>query len=276
MTRRYLHDSVNQNAELSSLGVDANLIFDRVLTITDDAGLAPGEPFIIKARCFPFMDEMTVERVSNGIRSLVKREAIFRRSWRGRTVLAFKPDAFQRFQSLRSDYKRRFGFGELSQVVWEQGLPGFRTDVEREPNGSRSESGHTPSPSPSPSPSKESPSAAPKSSPSASPETKPELPGFGLFWKSWPKGPRKTSRGACLRVWECKGLEPRSAKIVEAVERAKHSPDWTKDGGQFIPMPLTWLNQERWDGAADTPMQDGEPVHPTREEAAKFWAEVAE
>jgi len=25
------------------------------------------------------------------------------------------------------------------------------------------------------------------------------------------------------------------------------SPDWTKNGGEFIPAPLAWLNQRKWD-----------------------------
>jgi hypothetical protein len=29
------------------------------------------------------------------------------------------------------------------------------------------------------------------------------------------------------------------------------SAEWTKDGGQFIPHPATWLNQKRWE---DEPM----------------------
>jgi hypothetical protein len=27
----------------------------------------------------------------------------------------------------------------------------------------------------------------------------------------------------------------------------KNSQQWTKDGGQFIPMPATWLNGRRWE-----------------------------
>lgn len=28
----------------------------------------------------------------------------------------------------------------------------------------------------------------------------------------------------------------------------KMSDDWSKDGGQFAPAPMTYLNQKRWDG----------------------------
>jgi hypothetical protein len=34
---------------------------------------------------------------------------------------------------------------------------------------------------------------------------------------------------------------------IPAIERHKRSAQWTKDGGQFIPNPATWLNQKRWE-----------------------------
>ena len=35
--------------------------------------------------------------------------------------------------------------------------------------------------------------------------------------------------------------------ILTAIERQKASDQWTKDNGQFIPHPATWLNQKRWE-----------------------------
>ena len=35
--------------------------------------------------------------------------------------------------------------------------------------------------------------------------------------------------------------------ILNAVKAQRESPQWTRDGGQFIPHPATWLNQERWE-----------------------------
>ena len=34
---------------------------------------------------------------------------------------------------------------------------------------------------------------------------------------------------------------------MSAIEAQKKSPQWTKDGGQFIPHPATWLNGKRWE-----------------------------
>ena len=35
--------------------------------------------------------------------------------------------------------------------------------------------------------------------------------------------------------------------ILAGIEKQKQSAQWTKDGGQFIPHPATWLNGCRWE-----------------------------
>jgi hypothetical protein len=69
--------------------------------------------------------------------------------------------------------------------------------------------------------------------------------GFEAFWFTYP---RKVGKGEARKVW--KKLRPSAAltdQIVEAVRRQRVWPDWTKDGGKFIPHPATWLNQTRWE-----------------------------
>lgn len=70
-------------------------------------------------------------------------------------------------------------------------------------------------------------------------------PGFEQFWAAYPK---KKSKGQAERAWtkiqpDCELV----AKILEGVARAKTSLVWTKDGGQFIPYPATWLNAKGWE-----------------------------
>jgi hypothetical protein len=75
--------------------------------------------------------------------------------------------------------------------------------------------------------------------------------GFTTFWEVWPKSDRKQSQGKCLEAWKKAGAEPQAALIVAHVERMKAGP-WAKDSGRFIPAPLTYLNQRRWEGAEDS------------------------
>lgn len=68
---------------------------------------------------------------------------------------------------------------------------------------------------------------------------------FESFWKVYPK---KQSKKKALEIW--KKLNPNTElikKILIHIEQAKISIEWTKDNGQFIPHPSTYLNQARWE-----------------------------
>ena len=79
------------------------------------------------------------------------------------------------------------------------------------------------------------------------PSSQSDCVGFGLFWKAWPKHFRKTGKAKCLKLWKRQNLEKRSEQIISALEVHKKSEGWLKEGGQFIPMPHTFLNRGDWD-----------------------------
>ena len=69
-------------------------------------------------------------------------------------------------------------------------------------------------------------------------------PGFDAFWTSYP---RKVGKGAALKSWtRIKPPLELQQSILDAVDKQRACPDWTKESGQFIPHPATWLNQQRW------------------------------
>ncbi len=72
---------------------------------------------------------------------------------------------------------------------------------------------------------------------------------FDEFWKAHPK---KRSKGRAERAWVkiAPDTELFSA-ILDGLERAKKSRDWTKDGGEYIPYPATWLNAKGWEDEYD-------------------------
>jgi hypothetical protein len=76
-------------------------------------------------------------------------------------------------------------------------------------------------------------------------------PGFVRFWGVWPKSLRKEAKGKCLEAWRKAGAESQADLIVSHVETLKRSASWQKDGGQYIPAPLVYLNNRRWEGAGD-------------------------
>ena len=56
-----------------------------------------------------------------------------------------------------------------------------------------------------------------------------------------------------MKVW--KKLKPNTELfdlIITSLERQKASDQWQREAGRYIPNPLTWINQGRWD---DEPME---------------------
>lgn len=77
-------------------------------------------------------------------------------------------------------------------------------------------------------------------------ESKSKIPDFtedfDTFWKAYPK---KVGKGAAEKAWQ--KLKPNLTVVLEAIEAHKQTDQWSKDNGQFIPHPATWLNQKRWE-----------------------------
>lgn len=68
---------------------------------------------------------------------------------------------------------------------------------------------------------------------------------FDEFWAAYPrKAGKGTARKAFFKIAPTKEL---FEKMMTALAAAKRCEQWTKDHGQYIPHPTTWLHQERWD-----------------------------
>ena len=77
--------------------------------------------------------------------------------------------------------------------------------------------------------------------------------GFSEFWRIYP---RKVGKQAALKAWsKLKPSAELTQAILQAVEYQRTSPQWTKDGGQYIPNPATWLNQGRWEDEVTGPVK---------------------
>lgn len=76
--------------------------------------------------------------------------------------------------------------------------------------------------------------------------------GFDQFWQAYPK---KKAKADAEKAW--KSVKPDQAlvaTILAAIDVQTRSLEWTKDAGQFIPYPASWLRAKRWqDGAEQQP-----------------------
>lgn len=81
---------------------------------------------------------------------------------------------------------------------------------------------------------------------------------FERFWSAYPRNENK--RGAfkafkaAMKTEDWPGLEA----VIGIIESQKGSEQWTKDNGQFIPHPATWLNGGRW---ADSPREANQDIN---------------
>lgn len=75
--------------------------------------------------------------------------------------------------------------------------------------------------------------------------------GFDAFWAVYPK---KVAKAAALKAWRAvkPDADDRDAMLA-ALRRQAASPDWTKDGGRFVPHGATWLRGRRWEDEVESP-----------------------
>lgn len=77
---------------------------------------------------------------------------------------------------------------------------------------------------------------------------------FDIFWTAWPRSQRKVGKAQCKAIWQRRKLDDCADAIMAGLDAHKRGL-WQKDGGAFIPMPSTWLNQSRWEGDMESVSQ---------------------
>jgi len=83
------------------------------------------------------------------------------------------------------------------------------------------------------------------------------------FEKFWSEYPRKVNKGKTRGIW--KKINPNAElleKILNSLRAYKKTDQWTKDGGQYIPYPTTWLNGGRWEDELTVSNTSSSPDQP--------------
>ena len=79
------------------------------------------------------------------------------------------------------------------------------------------------------------------------------------FLEFWGAYPNKVGKKAALSAWE--KLNPDAelrGKIMKALKEQKASDQWRRENGRYIPSPVKWLNQERWEDELKAAEQEGQ------------------
>lgn len=93
---------------------------------------------------------------------------------------------------------------------------------------------------------------------------------FDAFWAAYPK---KKNKGDAEKAF--KAIKPDDLlldSMLHALESARKSKDWAKDGGQYIPYPATWLRAKAWEDENDIEVQ-ARPDEPTQKSFSQIIAE---
>ncbi len=88
---------------------------------------------------------------------------------------------------------------------------------------------------------------------------------FELFWSSYPK---KSDKKKARASWKKSKTLPSIEVILEALEKQKQSDQWQRG---IIPLPTTWINNDRWEDEIQSQLGTGlAPVpNETKEEGAR-------
>lgn len=94
--------------------------------------------------------------------------------------------------------------------------------------------------------------------------------GDALFERFWNTYPKKQAKPAARRAWAKLAPDLETCRaMAAALARQKRSESWLRDGGRYIPLPATWLNQRRWED--DLPPVGSD--RPPAEKEAYGWQE---
>ena len=216
MPNRYLRESYIESERVNELGWPAEAFWTRLLVKVDDFGRTEANPKLLRAKLFPLkLDQVREADVS-------------------RLLLECEKAGLIRLYAI--DGKRY-----LQMERWEQG----RASVSKYP-----EPPDIPAQTPTDSGvckslSTDSPDSDPDND--TDPDMRPAVTGrkgveFAIFWQAYPK---RKNRGDAEKAW--KKVTAPIETILAAIEEQRTSPDWTKEGGKYIPYPASWLNGRRWE-----------------------------
>lgn len=83
------------------------------------------------------------------------------------------------------------------------------------------------------------PSGEPSTNHAARKVTKPN--DFDVFWQAYPK---KVNKGSAIKAWQ--KHKPDLQIVLNALEWQKKDRQWTKENGEYIPHPASYLNAQKW------------------------------
>ena len=219
MPSRILSQKINVSSSISRLSPLEEVLFIHLIVSCDDYGRFYGHPDIVRGMLFS-RREFSSKQIENALVVLEKEGMIRRYECDDQIYIELRNwMKFQKPRAKESKFPEPPEFVEICEQI--------PTDA----HGKEAES--TPD--------------APKPTHNQRSQER-----FETFWEAYPK---KQGKKAAEKAFERANVDDELLGVMlKAIEKAKQTAQWRREGGQFIPYPATWLNQGRWE---DEPMVTG-------------------
>jgi hypothetical protein len=240
MPNSVIKESICTSDTIDQLTWFEEVFFTRLLVNCDDFGRMDARPAILRAKLFP-LKAITDKQISEAINKLSTVGIVAVYEYDGRPYLQFVTwDKHQSVRNRRSRYPAANGSMELSASENTQLIEVGNTCMQLNAIDFNCASNTIQSNTNTNTNTNTNPNAIARR---ARIDGVDDNDAFDAFWKAYP---RKVAKAAAIKAW--KKINPVwLPQILEALERQRQSPQWLKDGGQYIPHPATWLNQRRWE-----------------------------
>jgi len=220
MPNRYLRESYIESERVNSLSWIGEAFWTRLLVKVDDFGRIEAHPKILRAKLFPLKLEQVREADVSRLLHDCEQAGLLR---------LYVVD----------------GKAYLQMAKWEQGRaitskcpdpPPASTCLQTQTSANICTQPHTDAPD-----SDTDTDNDPDNDPDTRRRGRSALE-FDIFWQAYPK---KRAKADAEKAWKKVGVD--ITVILNAIALQRKSPDWLKDGGQYIPLPASWLNARRWE-----------------------------
>ena len=72
---------------------------------------------------------------------------------------------------------------------------------------------------------------------------------FLAFWAEYPATTRRVNKPGAFKSWKAQKCDAVLDEVLAGLRKWKVHEQWLLNGGQFVPLVTTFLNQRRWEDA---------------------------
>ena len=248
MPNRILKESICYSENVDGLTLFQEVFFYRLIVNCDDYGRMDARTKVLSSKLFPLRDVKDKE-IRESLAALVAAELVTVYESEGHLYLQM--NTWDRHQTIRAKKSKYPAFDSnckqmnADEIICKQ-MNANVTVIQSNPIQSISISESV------------SEYDTRNPSPGRKESAKTDSIDFDVFWEAYP---RKESKPAAKKAFDkIHPDEQLMQKIISSIRAWKESAQWKENGGQFIPYPASWLNQQKWNDVPPAPVQTSAPV----------------